>query len=73
MNTAREHLEAQLPRLTTAARADQRRNIVAALHQARQHINNIRHNPKAAELQEQIIARYESQLAALDNQDWLDK
>ena len=73
MNTAREHLEAQLPRLTTAARADQRRNIVAALHQARQHVNNIQHNPVAVKLQNEIVARYESQLAALDNQDWLDK
>lgn len=66
-------LTSELPTLhTRTGPGDQRSNLTGALEQARRHLEMIRHNPRATAIQNDIIKRYEQQLAELNDKEWYD-
>jgi hypothetical protein len=67
-----EHFQSPMPQPVTVERAGPRANIEGALEQARLHLDRIQHNPRAVQIQLQIIARYEAQLRELTERDWLE-
>lgn len=65
-------LTSEIPKAHAAYSGDQRSNLTGALEQARRHLEMIRHNPRAVQIQNDIINRYEQQLAELNDKEWYD-